>query len=222
MKMQNAKLSDRVNLAMKRKGINKSKLKEMTQIAHGTIVAITNGERDNLNLNADTLYRLCKALDVTSDYLLGLTDTLSSSVELNSISDKIGLSPKSLENLISFKEMAEVNEGEEDLLNEFEVLDFILSDEYFETIIERIHDYFKNASFKWDTFYFDVDESQSRISFKDDTDSYEPSYLRIRGSAIDKGIMEEIEETLSYYRELSPYSNGVYERRKFKMISKEK
>lgn len=59
--------------AMSVRGVERSDLARMTGFTHGAVTAWFTGER---NPTVDKLREICKALDVSADYLLGLKEEM--------------------------------------------------------------------------------------------------------------------------------------------------
>lgn len=170
---------------------------------------IANSNYDSSD--SKTLIRLSKAFDVSVDWLLDITNERSTNVELKMISNKIGLSVKSLENLIECKLWAEDSKNEYDLMNSFEVLDSILSGDSLELLADDLHDYYKNEMIKYEKFLFDPNEAStnSRI-FGNRTFTHLKSVV-VDGRSIDKYIMGQLELHLSMLRSNSPYGEKAIE-----------
>lgn len=64
---------ERLKLAMKRRGINQAKLAEETLVSPSTISHYMKGKR---GIYYETLVAICKALNVSADYLLGLKEEM--------------------------------------------------------------------------------------------------------------------------------------------------
>lgn len=79
----------RINSALAAKNITQKELAEKTNILPGTISYFCAGSRVP---NADQLISIAKALSVSSDYLYGLTDSMSTDVNFKAIADYTGLS----------------------------------------------------------------------------------------------------------------------------------
>lgn len=69
--MDYAEICKRVRIRRKALGITQEKLAEMVDVSTSFIGHIERGTR---KLSVETLYDLCKALDVSADYLMGLEE----------------------------------------------------------------------------------------------------------------------------------------------------
>ena len=87
----------RLNDLIDKQGLRQSDLSELSGIATGTISGYRNGEKEPTITN---LRKIAQALDVSADYLLGLSDVQSADIDTQDICKKIGCSEKSLENLM--------------------------------------------------------------------------------------------------------------------------
>lgn len=84
------------------------KAKKMTQLDLGNRVgvskwAITSYEQGRTSPSVEILIKLCDILDVSSDYLLGISDNLP--IQLNSV----GLSDEEVRSLLEFLNLIERN-----------------------------------------------------------------------------------------------------------------
>lgn len=70
--------SERLKESIQDRGITQRMLATLTGTTEVSISRWANGSRLP---NADALYRLCKALDVSADYLLGLSDERANNME---------------------------------------------------------------------------------------------------------------------------------------------
>ena len=66
-------LGERLRRRRKNQQMTQQALAEVMQIPQSWISALENGKRPHVE--ADTIYRFCRALDCTTDYLVGLSDT---------------------------------------------------------------------------------------------------------------------------------------------------
>jgi transcriptional regulator with XRE-family HTH domain len=53
--------------------------------------------------SVDTIGKICKIFEIPSDWLLGLSDTMTTDIETREICERIGLSPEAIKNLEHFK-----------------------------------------------------------------------------------------------------------------------
>ena len=65
-------LGDRLRRRRKDQDLSQQELAVLMQIPQSWISELENGKRPHVE--ADTVYRFCRALDCTSDYLVGLSD----------------------------------------------------------------------------------------------------------------------------------------------------
>ena len=91
-----------------------SEMRGLTQAALASLVGesprtITHWENATRDIRTESLIKLSKALNVSSDYLLGLTKTASPNVTIRGICSKTGLSEAAVEALISANDDLDVN-----------------------------------------------------------------------------------------------------------------
>lgn len=67
--MDYAVIGERVRIRRKALGITQEKLAEMVDVSTSFIGHIERGTR---KLSVETLFKVCKALDISADFLLGL------------------------------------------------------------------------------------------------------------------------------------------------------
>jgi transcriptional regulator with XRE-family HTH domain len=65
-------LGERLRQRRKDRQLSQQELAARMQIPQGWISELENGKRPHVE--ADTIYRFCRALNCTSDYLVGLSD----------------------------------------------------------------------------------------------------------------------------------------------------
>lgn len=86
------------------KGINKSQ---------SAINQMLDPEK-NKSLNSNTLIEICQFFNISSDYILGLTDDMSNDYELVSIGKKLGLKAAAIQSIVSIME----DENRREAINE--------------------------------------------------------------------------------------------------------
>lgn len=64
-------IAERFKKALKRKGITQKEFAEISKFTEGAISRWVNGNRA---MTIKTLKKICKILEVSSDWLIGLTD----------------------------------------------------------------------------------------------------------------------------------------------------
>lgn len=93
---------ERLGDIMKEKDINGKTLSKITGISTSNISDMLNGKRENPTIKH--IIKLSKSLNVSTDYLLGLSDTMSTDLEINNICKKLGLSESAVSNIIQIYE----------------------------------------------------------------------------------------------------------------------
>lgn len=88
----------RLNDLIDQQGLRQSDLSKMTGIATGTISGYRNGDKEPTITN---LRKIAQALDVSADYLIGLSNVRSPDIDTQAICKKIGCSEEVVENLTS-------------------------------------------------------------------------------------------------------------------------
>lgn len=86
----------RINDLIDQQGLRQSDLSNMTGIATGTISGYRNGDKEPTITN---LRKIAQALDVSADYLIGLSDVRTPDIDTQAICKKIGCSDVVIENL---------------------------------------------------------------------------------------------------------------------------
>lgn len=74
-------LGERLKKARKRRGLSQSQVSELTQISDK---AISRYENNSSDPSPETLLKLCRLYDVSTEYVLGLTDVISASSDTSS------------------------------------------------------------------------------------------------------------------------------------------
>ena len=92
-KKRNREIGQRIYDALDAKGMQRKELAEKTGILANTISYFCSGTRIP---NVDQLISIAKALDVSTDYLLGLTESMQLSVDARGVSDYTGLSDRAI------------------------------------------------------------------------------------------------------------------------------
>lgn len=102
----NKKIGERLGIARHRvKGkLTQKEVAKKLNIARENYTNIENGNR---KININQLIELCKILNTSSDYLLGLADEPTKDVEIQAINKKYGLTEKSLTALCVVNAMSE-------------------------------------------------------------------------------------------------------------------
>jgi len=72
------RFSDRLKQSIQDRGITQRMLATLIDTTEQSVSRWANGNRTP---NADMLYRMCKALDVSADYLLGLSEERANNME---------------------------------------------------------------------------------------------------------------------------------------------
>ncbi len=90
-------LGDRIKAILEEQNKTQAELCRITNISRSTLSAIITGVRDNPNL--DLIVSIAKALNVSLDYLAGITDKPSANLELKEIEKEYGISVKAMENI---------------------------------------------------------------------------------------------------------------------------
>lgn len=93
---------ERLEDLMKEKKINGVTLSDKTGISTTTISDMINGKRENPT--AENIIELSKALNVSTDYLLGLSESKFSDIDDRAIHEKTGLSDKAILVLTQWKQ----------------------------------------------------------------------------------------------------------------------
>ena len=99
--MDNKKLiGTRLNSALAKKGIKQKELAQQIGVTDNTISYFCSGSRTP---NIETLISIARALNVSSDYLLGLSEVITPSADLQAVVAYTGLSEDNVGTLNTFK-----------------------------------------------------------------------------------------------------------------------
>lgn len=158
-------LQIRFNYLRKKNNLTFSEIRKKTNISQGTISKISNG--DVSSVSTTTLLDLCKCFGVSSDYLLGLTDTDSNNYDMNQISEKIGLSSNSLNKVIEEYELHK-SEKKNDFLQitNMDIINFLLEHPFFDYVIEDLKKYFLTDSYTSSMDYYVVPRNLFNVNIK--------------------------------------------------------
>lgn len=165
-------------------GITNKEMGTLCDIKSTTMHELLSGKR--ANPSADILIKLSTGLNVSIDYLLGLTEQPSINLEIKDIIEKIGLTEKSLNTLFEAKKQDEENFKHYDINNQDDIdyynyysirqsINELLESKVFFPLISRLSDYthaydfctYENLVKK--VFPFSVHSHQQPISYKDKT-----------------------------------------------------
>lgn len=219
-------ISERVKYQMKKQNLNYRDITNNYDIALGTLTKICNGNYKTVS--TDTILTLCKALNVSSDYLLGLKDEESNNYEMVEISKKIGISVKALEKLeneyneyLDYLDFENPNKVEETVVHNKEkysiysgfptaVLNQLIESDFFEQLMTAISDYFFVVLNNNDYYLFS--EQQLRVADinKFGKDIFEENSFWHRNvlkpSMIDSIRINEVENVLKTIRSNDKYT----------------
>lgn len=90
-------IAERVQDEMQRQNLTIAQLVKKTGMSQSTISEILIGKRTNLQ--SENLIKLSKGLNVSTDYLLGLTETWTTNDDYKEVYKEIGLNEVSIENI---------------------------------------------------------------------------------------------------------------------------
>lgn len=96
--MQTNNISSRIKQLREKKGLSQNELARDLYVKQQTIAQWEKGERA---LKADAIISLSEYFGVTSDYLLGLTDSTSTDIDEIGISNRTGFSSNVIRNIIN-------------------------------------------------------------------------------------------------------------------------
>ena len=119
-------VNERIGDLRTSKGLQQKELAEMIGVSASQLSRIENGE--TTNINAETIAKLAKALQVSTDYILGLTTV---SVPKSYDISELGLSEGAVKNLLIIKSSGATS-----------VLNRLLGHKRFPTLITQIKTYF--------------------------------------------------------------------------------
>ncbi|GJM58938.1 helix-turn-helix transcriptional regulator [uncultured Dubosiella sp.] len=135
-------MKERLKELLEERGISYQKLSNETGVSTNTIFKIIKGKSESIS--TDTLIKLCKFFNVSTDYFLGLSDIRSTDYENADLAQELGLSVSAVQNITSLN--TEVEKGK--FISEKMALDNLLQNknklirflEYFSYMIaEKSH-----------------------------------------------------------------------------------
>lgn len=135
-------LGERIAYVLVRKGISQTELCKNIQMKTSTLSAIITGERKNPRI--ETIVPIAKGLNVSLDYLLGITNEPTTDIDLQAMSEKYGISSKALANIEGVKmsyELLSYDDYSEHNLSFSEVFNTLLESELFENFIIDLLNY---------------------------------------------------------------------------------
>lgn len=108
------------------KKISQAELASELNISNRTISMYEQGKSEP---NIEILLKIAKYFHVTSDYLIGLSDKKNADFEIIYMSRQLGLSERSIEELLMYSQIANSQEGEmqKHITNKLDVLNLLLS-----------------------------------------------------------------------------------------------
>lgn len=109
-------LAERMTELRKKHNFTQEDIAKYLDCNRATVANYENGKRQP---DYNTLIKLAKRYNVTTDYLLGVTDVTTTDKDLKFICDYTGLNEKSIITLSKFKEMANGNIGIDDVPEKF-------------------------------------------------------------------------------------------------------
>lgn len=112
-------------------------LKELSgKILEKTGISISSAQLSNLtsntqsfNTSSETLFALATFFDVSTDYILGLSDSTSRETVDKKMSEKYGLSDKAMNNLAKWKQIEDAPLDEYKPFTEFKIIRAIMEDD---------------------------------------------------------------------------------------------
>ncbi|MGN0623612.1 MAG: helix-turn-helix domain-containing protein [Oscillospiraceae bacterium] len=112
-------IGERIDGLLKSKSIKQKALAEELGIKPNVVSYFRNGTRTP---NTELIIRIASFLDVSADYLLGLTDVKSTDLKIQEISKLTGLSEAAIVKLSLFKKSAHEDNNDQlflDIINRF-------------------------------------------------------------------------------------------------------
>lgn len=137
--------------AMENKNLCRNDIIKKIGMSKGTLSALLDPEKD-ANLSSEYLKLLCNELEVSADYLLGLSDISSVDLDIKDISNKLGLTEKSINTLleaikIDKKELEYSNPEDDEDINYFnyhslhQAINELLESKVFFPLMTRLREY---------------------------------------------------------------------------------
>lgn len=126
------KIGQQINNALAKKDIKQKELAKILSVSDNTISYFCSGTRVP---NTEQLIKISKALDVSTDYLLGLTPNTTTDPDLKFICDYTGLSENTIlmlkESVYNENAFSSLDTVSEYVYNLHKMVDLMFSDEHF-------------------------------------------------------------------------------------------
>ena len=158
-------LQIRFNYLRKKNDLTFNEISKKSDISQGTISKISNGEATGIS--ATTLLGLCKCFNVSSDYLLGLTDIESNNYDMNQISEKIGLSANSLNRVVEEYKLHKLEKKNDSFqITNMDIINFLLEHSLFDYVIEDLKKYFLTDGYTSSIDYYVIPRNLFNVNIK--------------------------------------------------------
>lgn len=189
--MDNKKLiGQRINIALASKNIKQKELAEKLSVSDNTISYFVSGKRTP---NTEQIIKISQILDVSTDYLLGRSENLSSDFNVQAIGKHIGLSDEAIEILKDIKTRVESNQGETYIsANYFTILNYLITNARFLLVIMAIDKYAQSIKNESVSIKQRIEEENQFFKGRED-ETYEDCTMEMH-SALDSFFKKEVEE----------------------------
>ena len=183
-------IGKRINDVLAKKGIMQKELAEHLGVTANTVSYYLSGERCP---DIDKLIEISRFLNVSTDYLIGLSDVKSTNIEVKSICDYTGLSEMAVAKLHFFKESNQLHS---------EIISAFIAPDFKANIVCRMlelyeKEYLKNIE-EMDEAYNNFDEMQiNEIELLEDFKEYMANKAR--------------SAKVSYYEAVDAFKNTIDE-----------
>ncbi len=153
--MQQAKeyFSERLKKIMKEKNMTQAELAKKINVSRQSISLYINGDR---NPDIAVLKSIAERLEVSADYLIGLSDVSSPDINMNASCEYTGLSEEAMKILVSYKEYYAIKD-----------IDYLIQAD----ILLELSSVIENAKDGLDELKEDIDNLEKEIDVKEEKKS---------------------------------------------------
>ncbi len=137
--------SERLTELRERSNLSRQQLADILGVSRASLEYYEKGKRTP---DIEVLYKLSEYFNVTSDYLIGRTDKIGESTDVNAVCKFTGLSEKSIIILNKINNSSECSKEYHKIINylieelNFEEYDTYIRFEYGDTLIGKLYNYF--------------------------------------------------------------------------------
>ena len=177
-------INERIKSLRTQKGITQAKLALELGIAKTTLAAYEQGKNEPSN---ETLIKIANYFDVSTDYLLGITNVQATNLNIAFIAKYLGLTERAINELHCYNKLA--TQGNIEMQQKIDTLNLLFTPSC--ELLENITAYLQFSATHFKNFYNDADDALSPISdlelwddiakssYSDDWDLWSKAFLLI-------------------------------------------